>query len=116
MERGLRKQGYVTQGVGEWHIGENTSSLPQNVGFDDYVGFLSVSDQYTEWRDVYFNPEIALSPERFGMMVNGRFNHTEVHCTPADKADCQNGRVIDLTYIKDLDQHWMEPALPSSTR
>ena len=107
----LKQQGYVTQGVGKWHIGENTPSLPQNVGFDDYVGFLSVSDQYTEWRDEYFNPEIALSPERFGMMVNGRFNHTEVHCTPADKTNCQNGRVIDLTYIKDLDKHWMETSL-----
>lgn len=107
----LKKQGYVTQGVGKWHIGENTPSLPQNVGFDDYVGFLSVSDEYTEWRDQYFNPEIALSPERFGMMVNGRFNHTEVHCTPADKTDCQSGRVIDLTYIKELDQHWMETSL-----
>jgi arylsulfatase A-like enzyme len=107
----LKKEGYVTQGVGKWHIGENTPSLPQNVGFDDYVGFLSVSDEYTEWRDVYFNPEMALSPDRFGMMVNGRFNHTEVHCTPTDKTDCQSGRVIDLTYIKELDKHWMETSL-----
>lgn len=107
----LKQQGYVTQGVGKWHIGENQASLPQNVGFDDYVGFLSVSDQYTEWRDEYFNPEVALSPERFGMMVNGRFNHTEVHCTPADKTNCQSGRLIDLTYIKDLDQHWLDTSI-----
>ena len=43
-------------------MGENEGSLPQNVGFDDYFGFLGVSDMYTEWRDVYFNPEVALSP------------------------------------------------------
>jgi len=46
---------------------QGIASLPQNVGFD-YYGFLGVSDMYTEWRDVYFNPEVALSPERFAMM------------------------------------------------
>jgi arylsulfatase A-like enzyme len=48
----LKEQGYVTQGVGKWHMGENQGSLPQNVGYDDYVGFLGVSDMYTEWRDI----------------------------------------------------------------
>jgi arylsulfatase len=107
----LKKQGYVTQGVGKWHMGENRGSLPQNVGYDDYVGFLGVSDMYTEWRDEYFNPEVALSPARFKMLEQDKFNHYEVHCTPTDKASCQNGRLIDLTYIKDLDQHWLDVSL-----
>jgi hypothetical protein len=54
-------------------MGENRGSLPQNVGYDDYVGFLGVSDMYTEWRDVYFNPEVALSPERFKMLEDDIF-------------------------------------------
>jgi arylsulfatase A-like enzyme len=107
----LKKQGYYTQGVGKWHMGENQGSMPQNVGYDDYVGFLGVSDMYTEWRDTYFNPEVALSPARFEMMVKDKFNHTEVHCTPANKKDCESGRVIDLDYIKDLDQHWLQVSL-----
>jgi len=107
----LKDQGYITQGVGKWHMGENKDSLPQNVGFDDYVGFLGVSDMYTEWRDEYFNPEVALSPARFKMMEQDKFNHTEVHCTPANKNDCESGRVIDLTYIKDLDKHWLDVSL-----
>ncbi len=104
----LKQLGYVTQGVGKWHMGENQGSLPQNVGYDDYLGFLGVSDMYTEWRDEYFNPEVALSPERFAMMQADPFNHTEVHCTTADHTKCQSGREIDLTYIKDLDKHWMD--------
>ena len=107
----LKDQGYVTQGTGKWHMGENKGSLPQNVGFDDYVGFLGVSDEYTEWRDEYFNPEVALSPARFKMMEQDKFNHTEVHCTPANTNDCENGRLIDLTYIKDLDKHWLDVSL-----
>ena len=107
----LKKFGYVTQGVGKWHMGENQGSLPQNTGFDDYVGFLGVSDMYTEWRDEYFNPEVALSPARFAMMERDHFTHQEVHCTPADKTNCQDGRLIDLTYIKDLDKHWLEVSL-----
>ena len=107
----LKKEGYITQGVGKWHLGENEGSLPQNVGYDDYLGFLGVSDMYTEWRDVYFNPEVALSPDRFKMMEEDNFNHYEVHCTPADKKQCENGKLIDLDYIKDLDKHWMNVSL-----
>jgi arylsulfatase len=107
----LKKQGYITQGVGKWHMGENQGSLPQNVGYDDYVGFLGVSDMYTEWRDVYFNPEVALSPDRFKMMEEDNFDHYEVHCTPADKTKCENGKLIELDYIKQLDQHWLETSL-----
>ena len=104
----LKKLGYVTQGVGKWHMGENKGSLPQNVGYDDYMGFLGVSDMYTEWRDEYFNPEVALSPSRFRMMQEDPFNHDEVHCNVRDKEKCDSVRLIDLTYIKDLDRHWMD--------
>jgi arylsulfatase len=103
----LQKMGYVTQGVGKWHMGENQGSLPQNVGYDDYRGFLSVSDMYTEWRDIYFNPEMALSPERFAMMEKSPFSHDDVHCTPDDKTACKSVRLIDLNVIKDLDADWM---------
>jgi arylsulfatase A-like enzyme len=107
----LKQQGYVTQGVGKWHMGENQGSLPQNTGYDDYVGFLGVSDMYTEWRDEYFNPEVALSPARFEMMLKDKFSHDEVHCTAADKTSCSSIRLIDLTYIKDLEKHWMDVSL-----
>ncbi len=107
----LKAQGYVTQGVGKWHMGENAGSQPQNTGYDDYVGFLGVSDMYTEWRDEYFNPEVALSPARFAMMEKDKFNHDEVHCTAADRKDCQSLRLIDLASIKDLDTHWLDVSL-----
>jgi arylsulfatase A-like enzyme len=103
----LKKQGYVTQGIGKWHIGENEGSLPQNVGYDDYRGFLGVSDMYTEWRDVYFNPEVALSPERFAMLEKSQFDHDEVHCTPGDRKACRSIRLIDLEVIKKLDTDWV---------
>jgi arylsulfatase A-like enzyme len=101
----LDELGYYTQGVGKWHMGENEASQPQNVGYDDYYGFLSVSDMYTEWRDVYFNPEIALSPARFEMLQKMPFNHNNVHCTK-DTQQCANTYEINLTTIKDLDQDW----------
>ena len=40
----LHDQGYVTQAIGKWHMGENKESQPQNVGFDDFRGFNSVSE------------------------------------------------------------------------
>lgn len=101
----LQKLGYVTQGVGKWHMGENEASLPQNVGFDDYYGFLGVSDMYTEWRDVYFNPEVALSPGRFAMLEKLPFDHNNVHCAKGKKG-AEKVYEINLTTIKDLDQDW----------
>ena len=56
----LSDAGYVTQAVGKWHLGENVESQPQNVGFDDFYGFLSVSDMYTEWRDAALLPRDRL--------------------------------------------------------
>ena len=103
----LKQLGYVTQGVGKWHMGENQGSLPQNVGYDDFRGFLGVSDMYTEWRDTYFNPEVALSPERFAMIESQPFSHSEVQCSASDKTKCEDLRLIDLDYIKELDQEWM---------
>jgi arylsulfatase len=55
----LADAGYATQAVGKWHLGENVESQPQNAGFDDFYGFLSVSDMYSEWRDPAFFPEIV---------------------------------------------------------
>ena len=101
----LKDRGYVTQAIGKWHMGENEGSLPQNVGFDDFRGFLGVSDMYTEWRDANVNPEIALSPDRTKFMEEVPFNHNEVQCAKGQK-ECQNLRVIDLESIKDLDQGW----------
>ncbi|MGB5808977.1 MAG: sulfatase-like hydrolase/transferase [Polyangiales bacterium] len=103
----LQEQGYVTQGVGKWHMGENQGSLPQNLGYDDYYGFLGVSDMYTEWRDQYFNPEVALSPKRFAMYQTVMpFNRDNVHCTKNDKKACKDLYEINLSSIKDLDQDW----------
>jgi arylsulfatase len=101
----LQQLGYYCQGIGKWHMGENEGSLPQNVGFDDYYGFLGVSDMYTEWRDVYFNPEVALSPSRFKAMEKLGFNHHNVHCVKGKK-NVDNVYTIDLKTIMDLDQDW----------
>ncbi|WP_372847212.1 sulfatase [Pontiella sp.] len=37
----LQKQGYVTGGVGKWHLGTTNDQHPNAMGFDDWFGFLS---------------------------------------------------------------------------
>lgn len=102
----LRDQGYVTQAIGKWHMGENEGSQPQNVGFDDFRGFNSVSDMYTEWRDPNFNPEVALSPERYEFVKNLPFNKGDVHAVRGGKQET----IAEITpkYMEDLDQRWMQ--------
>lgn len=102
----LSAQGYTTQAIGKWHMGENDGSQPQNVGFDDFRGFLSVSDMYTEWRDPAYNPEVALSPDRFDYINKLPFNKSDVHAVKGGKVE--NLYTIDMESIKDLDQKWMQ--------
>ncbi|MBO9695271.1 MAG: sulfatase-like hydrolase/transferase [Sphingopyxis sp.] len=102
----LSDRGYVTQAIGKWHVGENEASQPQNVGFDDFRGFLSVSDMYTEWRDPNFNPEVALSPTRTAMIEKAPFSKYDVHATKSGKVE--DIGLITVDYIKDLDQRWAD--------
>lgn len=85
----LKLAGYTTQGVGKWHMGENLPNLPQNVGYDDYLGFLSVSDMYTEWRDQYYNPEVVRDQERTKYMNENAFSHWMVHATVDPSAEAK---------------------------
>jgi arylsulfatase len=100
----LSGQGYTTQAIGKWHIGENEGSQPQNVGFDDFRGFLSVSDMYTEWRDPNFNPEVALSPSRYDYIAELPFEKDDVHAVKGGQIEAVGEITVD--YIKDLDQRW----------
>ncbi|MFW1966160.1 arylsulfatase [Acinetobacter guillouiae] len=60
----LKNAGYITQAIGKWHLGTAKEAQPQNVGFDDYYGILTSSDDYTAWRESWRNPELMLDPVR----------------------------------------------------
>ncbi len=102
----LQKAGYVTQAVGKWHMGENEASQPQNVGFDDFFGFLGVSDMYTEWRDPYFYPEIVNSKERTAMVEKADFNKYLVHGRKNSKLE--NIKEITIPILSELDEMWAD--------
>ncbi|MCD4784610.1 MAG: arylsulfatase [Candidatus Eremiobacteraeota bacterium] len=102
----LSEAGYVTQAVGKWHIGENKPSQPQNVGFDDFYGFLSVSDMYTEWRDPYYYPEIVNKPERHKMVENLPFNRNLVHGVKGK--GLKNVKEITIPVLEKLDEEWTD--------
>ena len=100
----LAEAGYATQAVGKWHLGENEGSQPQNVGFDDFYGFLSVSDMYTEWRDLYFFPEIVYSEERTRWIENLPFNKCFVHGTRGGALE--NVEEVTIPVLSLLDDKW----------
>ncbi|WP_294192345.1 sulfatase-like hydrolase/transferase [uncultured Sphingomonas sp.] len=60
----LKKAGYTTQAIGKWHLGGAEQAQPQNVGFDDYYGILTSSDDYTAWREPWRNPDLVNDPDR----------------------------------------------------
>ncbi|MGP0029949.1 MAG: arylsulfatase [Acidimicrobiales bacterium] len=105
----LSAAGYVTQAVGKWHIGENRESQPQHVGFDDFYGFLSVSDMYSEWRDPSFFPEIVYSEERTRWVENLPFNKCFVHAERG--GETENVEEVTIPVLSLLDQRWAEYSL-----
>jgi arylsulfatase len=102
----LSAAGYVTQAVGKWHLGENVESQPQHVGFDDYYGFLSVSDMYTEWRDPYFFPEVVYSAARTEWIENMPFNKCFVHATRG--GDVEQVEEVTIPALSLLDDKWAQ--------
>jgi arylsulfatase A-like enzyme len=102
----LADSGYVTQAVGKWHVGENLASQAQNVGFDDFYGFLSVSDMYTEWRDPHFFPEIAYSDARTAWVKNMPFNRCFVHAQKSGVAE--NVEEVTIPVLSRLDDKWCQ--------
>jgi arylsulfatase len=105
----LADAGYVTQAVGKWHLGENDESLPHNAGFDDFYGFLSVSDMYTEWRDPYFFPEVVYSAERTRWIENQPFNKCFVHATRG--GEMEDVEEVTIPVLSQLDDKWCEYSL-----
>lgn len=67
----LKEVGYSTHAIGKWHLGEAEDAQPQNVGFDDYFGILTSSDDYTAWREPWRNPDIANDPVRYEWASQG---------------------------------------------
>src|SRR4051812_1601070 len=105
----LSEHGYATQAVGKWHMGENVGSQPQNVGFDDFYGFLSVSDMYTEWRDPNFFPEIVYSEERTKWVENLPFNKCFVHATRGGVVE--DVEEVTIPVLSQLDDKWADYSL-----
>jgi arylsulfatase len=102
----LSDAGYVTQAIGKWHLGENVESQPQHVGFDDFYGFLSVSDMYSEWRDPYFFPEVVYSEARTEWVENMEFNRSFVHATRG--GDVEPVEEVTIPVLSRLDDMWCE--------
>ncbi len=100
----LSEAGYVTQAVGKWHLGENVESQPQNVGFDDFYGFLSVSDMYSEWRDPHFFPEVVYSEARTAWIENQPFNRCFVHATRG--GEVEPVEEVTIPVLSQLDDKW----------
>src|SRR3954454_18750132 len=102
----LSDAGYVTQCVGKWHMGENRDSQPQQVGFDDFYGFLSVSDMYTEWRDPYFFPEVVYNNARTAWIENQPFSKCFVHATRG--GDVEDVEELTIPALTLLDEKWAQ--------
>lgn len=60
----LSAAGYQTALVGKWHLGEMDGTHPHQVGYDEYLGILSVASEMSQAVDVRLYPDLLNKPER----------------------------------------------------
>ena len=103
----LKKAGYTTQAVGKWHLGGAPSAQPQNVGFDDYYGILTSSDDYTGWREPWRNPDLVNDPARRAWAAEGE---TMAIVEGRAGEDAKPAFPIDLDSIRYVDEKLTDKA------
>lgn len=64
----LSQNGYITSISGKWHLGETKGSLPNEVGYDEWLGFAAVQSEYAQFVNEWIYPDLINKPERFAAM------------------------------------------------
>jgi arylsulfatase len=60
----LSEAGYRTAITGKWHVGELKGTRPTEVGYDEFLGILSVVSEFTQHFDQRLYPDMVLRPDR----------------------------------------------------
>lgn len=64
----LSQNGYKTSISGKWHLGENKGSLPNDVGYDEWLGFTAVQSEYAQFVNEWIYPDLINKPDRLAAM------------------------------------------------
>ncbi|NIG52984.1 arylsulfatase [Chitinophaga sp. Cy-1792] len=64
----LSQNGYITSISGKWHLGENKGSLPNDVGYDEWLGFSAVQSEYAQFVNEWIYPDLINKPDRLAAM------------------------------------------------
>lgn len=64
----LSQSGYKTAISGKWHLGELKGSLPNDVGYDEWLGFSAVQSEYAQFVNEWIYPDLINKPDRLAAM------------------------------------------------
>lgn len=64
----LSAAGYRTAIAGKWHLGEMEGTHPHQVGYDEYLGILSVASEISQGIDRNIYPDLVNKPERMAAL------------------------------------------------
>ncbi|GGF39790.1 arylsulfatase [Echinicola rosea] len=93
----LSENGYKTAISGKWHLGETKGSMPNEVGYDEWLGFAAVQSEYSQFVNEWIYPDLINKPERLAA-VKAMVNEAVVK----GKKGEENKEVAPITTIEEL--------------
>ncbi|MFL9485127.1 arylsulfatase [Chitinophagaceae bacterium LWZ2-11] len=93
----LSQNGYKTAISGKWHLGETKGSMPNDVGYDEWLGFAAVQSEYAQFVNEWLYPDLINKPDRLAAMRQ-LVNQNVV----AGKRGEDNKAVAPITNIEEL--------------
>ncbi|MCH7817465.1 MAG: sulfatase-like hydrolase/transferase [Proteobacteria bacterium] len=88
----LKQKGYHSMALGKWHLGTTAGSIPNDQGFDEFLGFLGGAQLYLDEDD----PNVVNSKQEFdpidrflwaNLGFNVRFNQGDAFSPPSHMTD-----------------------------
>lgn len=98
----LSESGYNTALSGKWHLGEGDGYYPNQVGYDEFFGIMSVVSDFSQVMDPALYPELIHNKERKALI--DKIVHPELHKGVKGEEAFVERHINNIEELAEIDQ------------